>query len=142
MSTDVHYSRVAAQGDLEDLKTIAESVVESASVRVVSPPSGGMVMVRHVDPLQHTPFYLGEAQVTECEVEVDGALGYGCVLAGSDERALYAAIIDAVLGASVPNPVLRDSVARAISAVGDDLRRRRDEESARTAATRVDFEVR
>lgn len=136
--SELHYSEVAAEGDLATVRSAAELVAEHATVRVLRDPVGAMVMVRHVDPLQHTPFYLGEAHVTECEVDVDGVPGYGCVLGDSDERALIAAIIDAVMASSAP---IRESVAAMLGDAARALEERRREESARVAATRVDFDL-
>jgi phosphonate C-P lyase system protein PhnG len=97
------YSQVVAEGRIEKLKEIAERIVTQFPCKVISHPSPGMVMVKHIDPIEKTAFYLGEAFVTQCEVEVDGNLGYGCVLGDEPERALYGAIIDSVVGSSHGN---------------------------------------
>lgn len=135
---ELHYSEIVAEADLAAVRAAAEFVAEQATVRVLREPSGAMVMVRHVDPLQHTPFYLGEAHVTECEVDVDGVPGYGCVLGESEERALCAAIVDAVMASDAP---LKTQVAEVLADAGRALEERRRAESARVAATRVDFDL-
>jgi alpha-D-ribose 1-methylphosphonate 5-triphosphate synthase subunit PhnG len=135
----VDYSQVVAEGSIEAVRKIGERAAAELPVSVIKPPEAGMLMVRHDDPLQHTPFFLGEAYVTECEVEVDGRHGYGCCLGQDDERALCAAIVDAVVGSdhpftSVLAPLLQ-AEERAIAA-----RWLAEEQAA--ATTKVDFEVR
>ncbi len=135
----MHHSEIVAEGSLESITAIAEAIANALPVRVLKPPVPGMVMVRHVDPLENTLFLLGEAFVTECEVEVDGLLGYGCVLGRGDERALCAALVDAVIGgahafAAEVLPLLEAEQAR--------IETGRDLESRAAASTRVSFEVR
>ncbi|HET6487719.1 MAG TPA: phosphonate C-P lyase system protein PhnG [Spirochaetia bacterium] len=144
------YSEIVAEASVEAAREMADWVVRLLPVKVLRPPSPGMVMVRHVDPLENTLFLLGEAYVLECEVEVDGLLGYGCTLGSGgvgaqsspnadDERALCAALVDAVVGgqhrlASELLPLLQAEAAR--------IAARREEEARATASTRVSFEVR
>jgi alpha-D-ribose 1-methylphosphonate 5-triphosphate synthase subunit PhnG len=135
----LHYSEVCAEGGLEALRELADAIVEQADVRVLREPRAGMVMVRHVDPLEHTAFYMGEAHVTECEVEVDGRLGYGCVLGSGEDRAFYAALVDAVMASGGP---LRAEVEAKLKQPAEAIMRARQDESRLAASTRVDFEVR
>jgi alpha-D-ribose 1-methylphosphonate 5-triphosphate synthase subunit PhnG len=133
------YSAVTAEAELEAVRSMAEAVAGRFSVRLLRPPEPAMVMVRHREPLENTPFYLGEAYVTECEVEVDGRPGYGCVLGPSEERALCAAIVDAVMGTAHPfaaelQPLLEEQAAS--------LAARRLREARAVGSTRVDFGVR
>lgn len=93
----MEYSEIAAEGRLENLKIIAEKVADMFPLRVITPPSYGMIMIQHTDPIEKTPFYLGEAFVTKCEVDIKGNIGFGCVLGDDPERALYSAIIDAAI---------------------------------------------
>ncbi|HEX9061495.1 MAG TPA: phosphonate C-P lyase system protein PhnG, partial [Clostridia bacterium] len=93
----MEYSEIAAEGRLENLKLIAEKIAGMFPLSVITPPSSGMIMIQHTDPVEKTPFYLGEAFVTKCEVDIAGNIGFGCVLGDDPERALYSAIIDAAL---------------------------------------------
>lgn len=145
------YSEIIAEACPDALHEIADLIVNRLEVRVLKPPSPGMVMVRHSDPLENTLFLLGETFVTECEVEVDGRLGYGCVLGSGEERALCGALVDAVLGG--------DTTARDSGASGGDhpigpeirhlleterlrIEARWEAESRAVASTHVSFEVR
>jgi phosphonate C-P lyase system protein PhnG len=133
------HSEIAAEGSLAALRALAEEVARSLPVRVLRVPAPAMVMVRQVDPLDNTPFYLGEAYVTECEAEVDGRPGYGCVLGPSEERALCAAILDAVVGTGHP---LAARLAGPLEQERERLKAERLQEARAVGGTRVDFEVR
>jgi phosphonate C-P lyase system protein PhnG len=133
------YFEIVAEAPPDAVRGIAEAILSRSNVRVLKAPAPGMVMVRHTDPLENTLFLLGEAYVTECEVEVDGLLGYGCVLGSGEERALCGALVDAVIGgrhsiASEIEPLLQEELRRIEEA-------RRGENFA-VASTRVSFDVR
>jgi phosphonate C-P lyase system protein PhnG len=77
--------------------------------------------------------------VIECEVEVEGHLGYGCVLGSGEDRAFYAALVDAVMASHGP---LRAEVEPKLKQLSEAIMRDRRDESKLAASTRVDFEVR
>ena len=138
------YSEIVAEASAETVRELADLVVGRLPVKVLRAPAPGMVMVRHADPLDHTLFFLGEAYVLECDVEVDGLLGYGCTLGSGaagvgEERALCAALLDAVVGGQHP---LASELALLLEAEASRIAARREEESRATASTRVSFEVR
>lgn len=148
----MHYSEIVAEGSLDALKAIADEIAMRLSVRVLKAPAPGMVMVRHVDPLETTRFLLGEVFVTECEVEVDGRLGYGCVAGLAEERALCGALVDAVFGgisardSAAPRGPVSHTIALDLEPLLDAERvrieARWDAEGRAVASTRVNFEVR
>jgi alpha-D-ribose 1-methylphosphonate 5-triphosphate synthase subunit PhnG len=133
------YSEIIADGGEEAVREIAELILDRLPVKVLKPPSPGMVMVRQVDPLENIFFLLGEAFVTECEIEADGLLGYGCVLGSGEERALCGALVDAVVGGSHS---LGAEVMPLLEAEERQILLRREAESRAVASTRVSFEVR
>jgi alpha-D-ribose 1-methylphosphonate 5-triphosphate synthase subunit PhnG len=133
------HSEIAAEAGTEAVHDIAETIVNRLTVRILKPPSPGMVMVRQVDPLENTAFLLGEAYVTECEVEVDGLPGYGCVLGSDRERALCSALLDAVIGGG---NAMAAELAPLLAAEEKRIRARWETESRAVATTRVNFEVR
>jgi len=135
----MEYSEIAAEGAPEAVREIAETIVNCLPVKILKAPSPAMVMVRHVDPLQNIPFLLGEAYVTECEVEVDGHPGYGCALGTSHERALCSALLDAVLGGGHP---MAEQIVPLLAAEESSIKARWDSESRAAATTRVSFDVR
>ena len=135
----MEYSEIIADGGEETLREIAELIVGRLPVKVLKPPAPGMVMVQQHDPLENIFFLLGEAFVTECEVEVDGLLGYGCVLGSGEERALCGALVDAVVGSG---HAMAGEIIPLLEAEEGRIRQRRDAESSAVASTRVNFEVR
>jgi phosphonate C-P lyase system protein PhnG len=135
----VDYAEIVAEASPAAVREIAEAIVNRLEVRILKPPAPGMVMVRHSEPLENTLFLLGEAFVTECEVEVDGLPGYGCVLGSGDERALCGALVDAVVGGGHP---LGAEILPMLEAERLRIQARWDAESRSVASTRVSFEVR
>lgn len=133
------HSEIAAEGELDAVREIAQVIVNRLPVRVLKSPSPGMVMVRQVDPLENIQFLLGEAYVTECEVEVGGLPGYGCVLGSGEDRALCSALLDAVIGGG---HAMAAELAPLLEAEERRIRSRWEAESRAAATTRVSFEVR
>jgi alpha-D-ribose 1-methylphosphonate 5-triphosphate synthase subunit PhnG len=133
------HSEIVAEASPEAVREIAELIANRLPVKVLKPPSPGMVMVRHAEPLENIFFLLGETFVTECEVEVDGQLGYGCVLGSGVERALCGALVDAVMGGRHP---FSGEVAPLLEAEHQRIEARWEAESRAVASTRVSFEVR
>lgn len=142
----IDYSEIVAEASADALREIANTIINRREVRILKPPSPGMVMVRHSDPVENTLFLLGETFVTECEVEVDGRLGYGCVLGSGEERALCGALVDAVLGGDGPasggDSAARPEIERLLDAERLRIEARWETESRAVASTRVSFEVR
>ena len=132
------YTQVVAEGRIEKLKEIAENIVDNAACKVIKSPAPGMIMLKEVDPLEKTPFYLGEAFVTECEVQVDSGLGYSCVLGENIERALYGGIIDAVIG---NKHKLAEITITKLSDEEGYIREKLIQESKEISKTKVNFDV-
>ncbi len=133
-----NYSEIASEAGPEAVRRIAELIAGRLAVNVVRAPSPAMVMMRQVDPLENTIFNLGEIFVMECEVEVDGHPGYGCVVGPADDRSLCSALLDAVYSAELPitaelEPLLEEEAGR--------IAAERDRESRAVATTRVSFDV-
>jgi phosphonate C-P lyase system protein PhnG len=135
----MQYSEVVAEGEEAAVRAIAERIVSRLPVKVLKAPAPGMVMVRHSDPLDNVVFLLGETYVTECEVEVDGLLGYGCVLGPGDVRALCGAMVDAVIGGRHP---MAAEILPLLAAEERTIVARQQVESSAVASTRVSFDVR
>lgn len=133
------YTEIIAEGGKETLLVIAERITSFHKIEIIRTPDDGMVMVRHIDPLYKTPFYMGEVYVTECEVVVDGFPGYSCVLGREGERALYGAVIDAVLASSLD---IKKEVEIMLNAEEQVILSRWEKEEKMIAGTKVDFEVR
>lgn len=98
---------VLCECDLDSLKQLITELEARHEPEIVKPPAVCLTMVRAEDSIEQQPFYLGEALTTECEVSVDGRIGYGVCLGEEPERAYCLAVADAVIASSdgVPQPI-------------------------------------
>lgn len=82
---------------LEPLEAFVRRMEQECTVEVIRQPSVGMTMIRAEDSVEGQPFYLGEALITECEVNVDGQPGLGICLGDEPVRSYCIAFVDALL---------------------------------------------
>src|SRR5262245_12552115 len=90
---------VLCECELEPLQALVEGLERQHAVTIVKEPSVCLTMVRAEDSLDKQEFYLGEALTTECEVSVDGRVGYGVCLGDEPVRGYCLAVIDALIDA-------------------------------------------
>ncbi len=128
---------VMCECPIESIKGFVEEIEKDYSIRVLKEPSVCLTMVRAEDSLEKQEFYLGEALTTECEVEVDGELGYGLCLGEEPVRGYCIAVLDAIIQSNIEDSRLSDFLDTQRSVV----ERREKEEYARTLKTRVDFKL-
>jgi phosphonate C-P lyase system protein PhnG len=95
---------------LEPLEAFVREIEQQCTVRVIREPSVGTTMIRAEDTVEGQPFYLGEALITECEVNVDGQAGFGICLGDEPVRSYCIAFIDALL--QLPSPGIQSSDTR------------------------------
>lgn len=95
---------------LEPLEAFVREMEQFCTVQVIRHPSVGTTMIRAEDTVEGQPFYLGEALITECEVNVDGQPGFGICLGDEPVRSYCIAVIDALL--QLPSPGLQSSDTR------------------------------
>lgn len=134
----MNYIYVVAEGRIEKLKEIAEKIVEKMPCKIISQPSPGMIMIKNIDPLEKTYFYMGEAFVTKCEVEVGGNMGFGCVIGDEPERAIYGAIIDAVIDKDFDG---KEQIQKMLSDEDSYLNQEWDKYYSQVSKTKVNFNV-
>jgi len=121
----------------ETLESAWESLAERPSYGLLKAPETGMVMVRARAGGEGSRFNMGEMTVTRCVVRTaDGRMGQSYV-AGRDHRhAELAALFDAIL----QDPEWRPTLTRdLLDPAQDDLRRKREEDTYKAGATKVDF---
>ncbi len=134
----MNHSAVCAEGDLPGIRAIAEKILSDRKIRIIKEPRPKMVMAKHIDPLEKNEFFLGEVLVTCCEVEIDDNIGYGCIIGTGEERSLYAAIIDAFTGSSMPGS---DEISALLADEEKKLAAKRKKEFAGILRTKVNFET-
>ncbi len=124
--------------DEERLAALAERVLAGGvQVTILRPPSPGLVMVRARESARRSVFNLGEATVTEAEVEIDGARGYAMTMGIRPRHGLAGAIVDAAAEAL---PALRPAIEDELRAALRERDERRAARRRRVAGTRVEFD--
>lgn len=131
-------TRILVEGDRDIVQRIVADVEAAASIAVLDDPQESLVMVKVRESAQRSLFYLGEALMTTCRVNVEGAQGLGMVL-GSDRSLAYAlAVADAAFGLD-DERFDKQAWKEAMVAESQRLAAKTAAERARVAATRVDF---
>ena len=93
----VDSTKILINMNLEKLEKIYSMIKDTSSISIIKEPNLATVMVRANESVKNTTFNLGEILATECSVKVDESLGYGIVSENNNKKAIYLAVIDAVL---------------------------------------------
>ena len=109
------------------------------TVEIVLAPKLCMTMVQAEDSIDFQPFYLGEVLITECQLTVNGELGYGFCMGDAPQRAYSMAIIDAIL--HKPEHPLQTEIQLFIEKEKAILTKSRLEEYNQILKTKVDFKI-
>jgi alpha-D-ribose 1-methylphosphonate 5-triphosphate synthase subunit PhnG len=88
---------VICECDLEPLETFVKELEPHCAIQVVRHPAVGTTMIRAEDSVEGQPFYLGEALITECELNIDGQPGFGLCLGDEPVRSYCMAFLDALM---------------------------------------------
>lgn len=91
------FDHILCECELESLASFVGELEQEYGVTVVRQPAVCMTMVQAEDSVEGQPFYLGEALTTECELQVDGNVGYGLCLGDEPLRCYCIAFVDALL---------------------------------------------
>ncbi len=88
---------IICECDLESLETFVKELEPQCAIQVVRHPAVGTTMIRAEDSVEGQPFYLGEALITECELNIDGQPGFGLCLGDEPVRSYCMAFLDALM---------------------------------------------
>ena len=88
---------IICECDLEPLETFVRELEPHCAIQVVRHPAVGTTMIRAEDTVEGQPFYLGEALITECELNIDGQPGFGLCLGDEPVRSYCMAFLDALM---------------------------------------------
>jgi alpha-D-ribose 1-methylphosphonate 5-triphosphate synthase subunit PhnG len=88
---------ILCECDLGPLESFVRSLESHSTVHVIRHPAVATTMIRAEDSVEGQPFYLGEALITECELNVDGQPGFGMCLGDEPVRSYCIAFIDAII---------------------------------------------
>lgn len=131
-------TEILINGSPDIAAAMAGDIKSRYEVAVIEEPNQGLVMVKVKETAQKSQFYLGEVLVTECKVQVEGALGVGMVKGNEPDRALNLAVIDAAYTAGLKETASWSAVLQAES---DRIAAQRAALHANVLRTRVDFET-
>jgi alpha-D-ribose 1-methylphosphonate 5-triphosphate synthase subunit PhnG len=120
------------------LSDLVQRIAEESRVELIKPPQTALLMMAAREPVQETPFYLGEVLISCCSVKVDGVAGFGAVLGEDLEQAYGLAVADA---ARAGQHRLAEAVAALLLREEEEERRRVRREEALVARTKVRFET-
>jgi alpha-D-ribose 1-methylphosphonate 5-triphosphate synthase subunit PhnG len=130
---------IICECELEPLEAFVRQLEPDCAIQVVRHPSVGTTMVRAEDSVEGQPFYLGEALITECELNIDGQPGFGLCLGDEPVRSYCMAFLDAIL-------LLSDSRLRRVEAFLSEqaalIEGRIRAEHDHIQRTKVDFKLR
>ncbi len=128
---------VLARSSADELTKRLESISPAPEYEYLRVPEIGMTMVRGRAGGDGQPFNLGEMTTTRCSVKLDsGMVGHGFVAGRNKAHAELAAIFDALLQSPVLGASLLSDV---IAPLNHKQQQRREEQAAKTAATKVNF---
>lgn len=137
MDASIDRDYVLVECELERLTALVDTLEAEHEVTMIKEPSTCLTMVPAEDSIENQAFYLGEALTTECEVEVEGHIGYGVCLGEEPERAYALAVVDAL--------VTEHLVPEAIETFLVEQHRKLEEgeriEAAHVRRTKVDFKL-
>lgn len=125
---------------LDPFRELVSTLEQSHSVSIRRSPSTCLTMIPAEDSLERQRFFLGEALTTECEVSVNGLVGYGICLGDEPVRAYCIAVIDALLHGGGSGPVPPE-VGAFLEEQGRQVTRRDQDEFDLILQTRVDFKL-
>jgi alpha-D-ribose 1-methylphosphonate 5-triphosphate synthase subunit PhnG len=132
---------VLCECELAPLQELVIGLEQQHDITIVKEPSVCLTMIRAEDSLEQQPFYLGEALTTECEVTVDGRIGYGVCLGDEPVRGYCLAVVDALMADG-------DAAHASVEAINPFIERQRGlvaeketEEFNLVLRTQVDFKL-
>lgn len=131
-------TRVLVEGDREVLASFAQAAAAHLQVEVFKEPVEELVMLKVREGAAKSTFFLGEALMVSCIVQVEDTYGYGMLLGEDREAAYQLAVVDAAYAHDAEwcehagwNETLCEQQAL--------LSEEEQEQRARIAKTRVDF---
>ena len=128
---------IAARAERSELEGPLHEAWPDLAVTDLRPAESGLVMLRGRIGGDGAPFNLGEASMSRAVIVLEtGEIGYGHLLGRDPAMARLIAIVDALWQRDSDRAQIERTVLAPIRAR---LRREREIEQAKTAATRVEF---
>ncbi|MCZ8515195.1 phosphonate C-P lyase system protein PhnG [Paenibacillus filicis] len=131
-------TEILINGSPEIAAALAGDIKNRYEVHVIEEPNHGLVMVKVRETAQQSLFYLGEVLVTECKVQIEGAMGVGIIKGDEPERAYHLAVIDATYEARLKET---EEWAGILQTEHERIAAERAAIHAQVLRTKVDFET-
>ena len=128
----IERSKILAKSPAGFVTRLARPVMEKYGVHVLRQPAKNLVMIRMRETVAKADFYLGEM------LALEGQRGFALQMGDDTEKALAAAVVDAVCQTELPE---RQAVEQALAEQGRALQEAEERARARHAGTRVHFET-
>lgn len=129
---------ILCECELGPLEAFVREMEPQYAVQVIRHPAVAAIMIRAEDSVEGQPFYLGEALVTESELNVGGQAGFGLCLGDEPVRSYCIAFVDALLLLADPQLPMVQAFLAAQDAL---ITARMETESGHIQRTRVDFKL-
>ncbi|MGG0718034.1 phosphonate C-P lyase system protein PhnG [Robertmurraya massiliosenegalensis] len=94
-------TEILINGSRNLVEQLAKTITDNYEVKVIQEPEHGLVMMKVRETSKKTLFYPGEVFVTECKVQVEGAIGMGIIIGDQLDYAYKLAVIDAAFEANL-----------------------------------------
>jgi len=138
-SMQINTDQVLCECPKEHLVQWMASIESSITIEMVIEPKLCMTMVQAEDSIDFQPFYLGEVLMTECQLHVDGKIGYGYCMGDEPQRAYCIAIADAILNDL--NHLHHHQLLSFLESEKNVLLKNKMEEHHQIMKTKVDFKI-
>lgn len=123
---------------LDNLNQLTTTLLTHYQPTLVKAPGICLTMIQAEDSVEKQGFYLGEALTTDCEVEINGQVGYGICLGDEPNRAYGMAVVEAVL---LQNDAQTTLIHDFLTAQASIIRHQEETEFAHIMRTKVDFKL-
>lgn len=127
-----------SKGKREDILALSKLMEENEVIEIVKEPEKTLVMMKMMETVSKTPYYLGEVLACESQVKVNDSKGIAVLIGDDFEKVYAAALIDAALNAGLDETYRIKDKLREILAEIEDAEKK---EQARTMESKVDFNV-
>ena len=138
MPTDNQTDYILCECPLDNLRQLTDQLLTHYQPTLVKTPGICLTMIRAEDSVEKQEFYLGEALTTDCEVVINGHIGYGICLGDEPDRAYCMAVVEAALAQDDAQTTLIQDFLTAQATI---IRQAEESEFAHIMRTKVDFKL-
>lgn len=138
MEQDKSIDYILCECPLDNLKQETTRLLTHYQPTLLKAPGICLTMIRAEDSVESQEFYLGEALTTDCEVEVNGHIGYGICLGDEPDRAYCMAVVEAALA---QNDAQHGLIQQFLAKQTLLIRQQEETEFSHIMRTKVDFKL-